>query len=597
MVEVITYGGGKTPNLLRTVLYTNKEEEMIMKILKSIVILCCITAMLVGIVPVLAQDDNVIPREYLDSEGQRDIQVATVYLDGKEMVFDVPAQIINDRTMVPMRAIFEAFEADVKWDGSTQTVTAIKGETKIVLTIGSSTAYVGENAITLDVPAMLINDRTLVPLRFVSESLGADVQWDGEKKAVTITTKKEEPAEVKWPYWEQDIIDSAVKAANISLPLDEKYAWKSTLEISEAFYIMSLMSYYNPTLKDSNGKKVVERVVEQIRSLIIGGHEPSCVGGLGGWIDNPTAQALAMAKNTPAVWSQLTADEIAKCDFIMKALTVVGNYTHNYQNNPKSEMTQITWWEKGWNPNHVEGYVGVMIAAHIYFGGDKVVNAFLKEFKYDDYIKQMDTYGFVNMKSNYEKAGKQLMEKGGTDGKGGSITGVKMPFTYRDILSGDELKYDPMALYVSLAKRMYYHPVVSVIYDTDGVTVRGSIVDGSKSPYEGQIGMAYEFKSVDASGIRTSADYFVHGFRNSIVTRATLEALGYWKGKDVADIEKRMLVGVEDFYYKVGIGYNGWSNGKDLGVQSEKTHFKGMGYQYMKAMWYTAVKEKPVAEK
>jgi hypothetical protein len=108
-----------------------------------------------------------------------------VVLNGQELVFDVPPVIEQRRTLVPFRAIFEALGANVSWDGSTQTVTAVKGDTEIKLTIGGP-AYKNGQPVTLDVPAKIVNERTLVPLRFVSEVLGASVWWNDAAQTVTI---------------------------------------------------------------------------------------------------------------------------------------------------------------------------------------------------------------------------------------------------------------------------------------------------------------------------------------------------------------------------------------------------------------------------
>lgn len=102
---------------------------------------------------------------------------------------DVPAQIINDRTMVPLRAIFEALDATVEWDGETRTITGKKGDTTVVLVVDNTEMKVNDTVKTLDTPAQIVNDRTLVPARAISEALGADVQWDGDTRTVTITAK------------------------------------------------------------------------------------------------------------------------------------------------------------------------------------------------------------------------------------------------------------------------------------------------------------------------------------------------------------------------------------------------------------------------
>ena len=110
----------------------------------------------------------------------------TVNVNGKNLSLDQNCVIVKDRTLVPLRAIFEALGADVDWDDATSTVTAVKDGKKISLTIGDKTLIAGGEAKTLDVPPQLIGSRTLVPVRAVSESLGANVNWDETSKTVII---------------------------------------------------------------------------------------------------------------------------------------------------------------------------------------------------------------------------------------------------------------------------------------------------------------------------------------------------------------------------------------------------------------------------
>jgi len=112
----------------------------------------------------------------------------SVILDGAPLAMDVPAQMIDGRTMVPLRAIFEALGADVDWNEATRTITATKDDTTVILTLGSTTPTVNGQTVTIDVPAASVGGRTLVPLRFVAESFGVEVNWDGATRTVTITT-------------------------------------------------------------------------------------------------------------------------------------------------------------------------------------------------------------------------------------------------------------------------------------------------------------------------------------------------------------------------------------------------------------------------
>lgn len=116
-----------------------------------------------------------------------------VTIDGAPLdIADQPPVIRNSRALVPVKAIFEALGAEVSWDADAQTVTADKGSARIRLIIGSPEMAVTENGIrrtvTLDAPAGIINGRTMVPVKAVSEALNAAVDWDGAERNVIITT-------------------------------------------------------------------------------------------------------------------------------------------------------------------------------------------------------------------------------------------------------------------------------------------------------------------------------------------------------------------------------------------------------------------------
>ena len=102
----------------------------------------------------------------------------------------VEAQIIHSRTMVPMRKIFELLNANVEWDGTTRSVTATKGDTVIQLQIDNEEAKITQNNVTtkiqLDSAPVIVDNRTLVPLRFISESLGKQVGWDSMNQTAII---------------------------------------------------------------------------------------------------------------------------------------------------------------------------------------------------------------------------------------------------------------------------------------------------------------------------------------------------------------------------------------------------------------------------
>ena len=114
------------------------------------------------------------------------IQIANVSLNGEKLKFDMPPIIQKGRTLVPMRAIFEALGAEVSWDDATQTVTATATDKSITVQIGNPQIQVNGEPIKLDVPPQIVKDRTLVPVRAIGESFGATVDWDDATQTVII---------------------------------------------------------------------------------------------------------------------------------------------------------------------------------------------------------------------------------------------------------------------------------------------------------------------------------------------------------------------------------------------------------------------------
>lgn len=117
----------------------------------------------------------------------------SVVLDGQKLSFDVPPTIENGRTLVPMRAIFEALGAKVEWNQDYHTATATKTGNRIILTINKNIGFFNGKEVPLDVPARSIDNRTMVPLRFVSEYLGTDIIWNNDIQTILINSKAHQP--------------------------------------------------------------------------------------------------------------------------------------------------------------------------------------------------------------------------------------------------------------------------------------------------------------------------------------------------------------------------------------------------------------------
>jgi len=196
--------------------------------------------------------------------------IIRVQLDGKILDFTdsegnvVNPQIISDRTMVPMRKIFETFDATVEWDEPTRTVKATTPERVITLTIDNNIATVNElssnteRKVELDQSPVIVDGRTLVPVRFIAESLGKEVGWDNENRTVIIIDcdKLAELLKEKVPSL-QKLFDMKIEEVN---------SFKSTSALSGRFAFETESESQAITL-DGNAKVTVNKAQEMETEL------------------------------------------------------------------------------------------------------------------------------------------------------------------------------------------------------------------------------------------------------------------------------------------------------------------------------------------
>jgi hypothetical protein len=166
--------------------------------MKKIIIITIALIMILSL-NVLAEGDN-----YKMDEDGKLIKVdenfdntVNVEVDGVKIKFKDAKPFINkeERTVVPVRFIAEALGAKVDWNGETRTVFIDQDKKHIKLVIGAMEATVDSEIIKFDTKAEIYFNRTFVPLRFVSEALGASVGWNGDSRTVTVDTKSKEQEE------------------------------------------------------------------------------------------------------------------------------------------------------------------------------------------------------------------------------------------------------------------------------------------------------------------------------------------------------------------------------------------------------------------
>lgn len=229
--------------------------------------------------------------------------------------------------------------------------------------------------------------------------------------------------------------------------------------------------------------EITAKLMQQLHHVLAGNPhgdgnlspEPKARGGGAseGWRIPGLAGALAIVRHTPALWAELGNDTPEKyqerADMLMKALAVAANWTMDDDNNFNADITGKEF-NKDHNPNHQEGYVGVAIAASVYFGAANndpaKLDTVFDTFDYDTYVAAFESYGWKNILSVWRPADdalalrvRTLMHEGGPWPDKGTGAGIKgNHFTYFG-LSGDKV-FD---IYAILADRMFFYNVTDTI--------------------------------------------------------------------------------------------------------------------------------------
>ena len=181
-----------------------------------------------------------------------------LFCDGKEVVADVPPQIINDRMMVPLRAVFEALNATVQWDGATSTVTSVRNGITVKLTIGDPHIYVNGQAKELPVAAQIVNGRTMVPSRAIADAFGVYANWDNTVRASVFWSDVAD-ARYEYVYTAAGVpvlIDSALENLYLSKGFLALKPASSSVELdSEQIYAKCSSAVFHIEVYDRLGQK------------------------------------------------------------------------------------------------------------------------------------------------------------------------------------------------------------------------------------------------------------------------------------------------------------------------------------------------------
>ncbi len=410
---------------------------------------------------------------------------------------------------------------------------------------------------------------------------------------------------------EQSTINTA-----FSLPLIQAYSvsplqihiFATNLERAHAIYLLSVLAFENEwkgmNYQGSGGQNPADRLAAHLKHIVQGRTNPSTpsfespiLGGLyAGWMDVHIAFACAMAKNTPSVWSKLTANEKERLDWMMRAHAVIGHWHSDDDNTYGRETDGRENYGKTYNPNISHGPVALVIAAQLYFGndinGNSLLNQYFQSFDFDELMQKCTEYGWNNIKKAWTGLGqwgapyttsplKNVLENGGEivdgpkqgfDGSGNG-SGVRKDYKYQGMLLSDIV-----GIYRMMTHIQFRHVVVSevecpfgtnphIVGSQSGPPPMGRL--GIDSPYNGMMGMAYELMTladdgsqhVDSGGYRSEARYSTYATLIHMATRLSIELLEQWpETPATVDIERRFTVGTEDLLFKLREHYYGRAN-------------------------------------
>lgn len=175
---------------------------------------------------------------YWDKSEDESMNEIMVRLNNEYIKFDQPPVIISDRTLVPMRFIFEKFGMTVDWDNLTNTASATDGKTNISFTIGSNIVVLNGKEFEIDVAPIMLSDRTLIPLRFLSENLGYTVGWNEYAQEVTINDLPELPNmnQKYYTVYREGYRDNRIEAVffDIENSANPSLVWNESITLSDS---------------------------------------------------------------------------------------------------------------------------------------------------------------------------------------------------------------------------------------------------------------------------------------------------------------------------------------------------------------------------
>ena len=530
---------------------------------------------------------NIIAQNYARSF----TAVSYIEIDGKYYYTEATTSSIYEAAVATYKANAEDANADavrayidavVVIENGAQTLPYSGYEHALLATVSGNTLTISAK----DGSSLSANDLKTVILDGVIFTGG----WKVSGKNLTATL----PTSLDATATDEDQLNWALDDdTNLSFshPEPEWDKWDNSADIMTATNSLLYLTYElrncynNSTYYDA----CLTRILEQLRYLIDEDNYATPFFDLdANWPYCNLTAAIALCKDTPAIWNSLTKDERARYDLIMECFAYICALGTDDDNDYRTGPLLGGNYAKGWNPNYRLANVTPMIFVADYFGGADAVDVLLLSFDYDSVIARMKAYGFdrsYNAWTTATPAGKptirEIMMNGGKAylpddwlvPSGGSGKGVRTTYTY----NGYRLD-QPGKILASLFE--YNYSGGAVISEKKYSSLEAYIVGGLTSPYQGQLGMMLEFGKSD----RSSAEYCMHDFVMVVAILMVTEELDIYDPLDAENLDlfRLVWVGNQDFMYKYEMGYMSYANDKSQGIVKEST---AKGYMLMKAWW------------
>jgi hypothetical protein len=333
------------------------------------------------------------------------------------------------------------------------------------------------------------------------------------------------------------------------------------------------------------------RLLEQMRYTLTGGNDIAANGGYPAQHELLVTGMFAVAKRTPRIWHQLSAVERQRVDALMLASLVGSAFTTSDNNpfvlagQPEQTLDGDGNLGRGWNPNYREGMGGSILVAASYFGVP-TAQQLLRTYQHEAFVHRLDVLGLDNAHRTFTwKA---------SHPDSAAPTGAQIESAVHDwSLWGVGLD-EPMRIEADLALHTYGATVECGLNGGEGILTPDGIYAGvidsgcDGLPNLGAPGMLLEFDSVDANGPRSSAVYAYGGYKPNQITQSVMIASGLWQATpDVDEIIDRMLVGIEDLWYKLAHGYREYSRGEYRGIM--RIDNPGYGFVFLRSLWEDVV--------